>query len=342
MADCCTRAEGGAPGREDACQTDISRFCLVAAQLEIQTHYFISPGASPSATPSSPPTEAPPPWLRRNTARVVGTSRALIDLALDLESRAHLLTHAPQWVLRSVLDASVFLVAVFAHPSWARHAEGAGAVDGQGEGANAGADDDGSLVRRACAAMLRCSVRDADLPHRVSVLLETFWAVRHLMANAPPAMHGPAPSAWPDRLGAGVTFWCLERLRLGLRAAQSSTDRVNRALDLIRRSPPPLLSAPRQVGASRRRTRTQAAHRPHPLAEPSRTNAYSGNDDSTAPSIPPANTTPSGAVAAGADSDAGLQATAQPGSNPFLDVDWSMFMDEFGWTGEDAVLLGLP
>lgn len=31
-----------------------------------------------------------------------------------------------------------------------------------------------------------------------------------------------------------------------------------------------------------------------------------------------------------------------PVTDPFQDVDWSMFMDDFGWTtGEDGVLIGL-
>ncbi|KAL7934450.1 hypothetical protein V8C35DRAFT_300922 [Trichoderma chlorosporum] len=30
-----------------------------------------------------------------------------------------------------------------------------------------------------------------------------------------------------------------------------------------------------------------------------------------------------------------------PASDPFQDVDWSMFMDDFGWTGEDGVLMSL-
>lgn len=169
------------------------------------------------------------------------TSRALVAVAVAVESRAQLLTHAPQWVLRSVVDAAAVIVVVLAHPSSSAE---------QAAGADTDADAD-ALVRQACAAMLRCSVRDSDLPHRGSVLMETFWAVRHLVAAPPPPYpRGPAPSAWPDRLGAGVTFWCLERFRLGLRAAQSSTDRVNKALDLIRMSLPPLFpAAPRHAAA---------------------------------------------------------------------------------------------
>lgn len=28
-------------------------------------------------------------------------------------------------------------------------------------------------------------------------------------------------------------------------------------------------------------------------------------------------------------------------TDPFQDVDWSMFMDDFGWAGEDGVLISL-
>lgn len=29
-------------------------------------------------------------------------------------------------------------------------------------------------------------------------------------------------------------------------------------------------------------------------------------------------------------------------SDPIQDVDWSIFMDDFGWVGDENVLLGLP
>ncbi len=28
--------------------------------------------------------------------------------------------------------------------------------------------------------------------------------------------------------------------------------------------------------------------------------------------------------------------------DPFQEIDWSMFTDDFGWIGDDGVLLGLP
>lgn len=193
-----------APLRDVLTAADISRFCLLAAQLELQTHYFIAP-----------PQAAPSPALRSHAVRAFNTSRALIALALDLEARTRFLTHAPQWALRSNVDAAAVVVAVLHSSS---------APDGVGP------RDADRLAEQACGALLRCSVRDTDLPHRACIIMETFWSVRNLVPQI-----GAAPSAWPDRLGAGVTYWCLEKFKYGLKAAQSSTDRVNKALDLMRK-----------------------------------------------------------------------------------------------------------
>ncbi|PNY23460.1 Uncharacterized protein TCAP_06602 [Tolypocladium capitatum] len=241
--------------------TDISRFCLLAAQLEIQVHYFIAP-----------PQSAPWPSLRSYAVRAFNTSRALIGLGLDLEARSQFLAHAPHWVLRSNIDAAAVVVAVL-HSSAAP------------DGVNP--RDADVLVEQACSTLLRCSVRDTDLPHRGCIIIETFWSVRNLVP-----LIGAAPSAWPDRLGAGVTYWCLEKFKFGLQAAQSSTDRVNKALDLL---------------------------------QPARTTAA-----------------PGGATAAASAAATRHEQVANPGSDPFQEVDWSMFMDGLGWGGDDAVLSGLP
>ncbi|KAJ6444705.1 hypothetical protein O9K51_03101 [Purpureocillium lavendulum] len=258
--------------------TDISRFCLLAAQLEIQSHYFISP-PSQQQQQQQP---APPSTLKANTVRAFNTSRALIALSLDLESRTHFLTHAPQWALRSNVDAAAIIVATLAS-----------AAAPQMDPADADA-----LAQRACGALLRCSVRDTDLPHRACIIMETFWSVRDIV---PPI--GPAPGAWPERLGAGVTYWCLERFKFGLRAAQSSTDRVNKALDVMQ----PRFSTNTAAGAAGPMTAAQA------------------------------NAPATSGVANGA-----LQVPNQGTGDPFQEVDWSMFMDDFGWVGDDGVLLGLP
>ncbi|KAF4591598.1 putative C6 transcription factor (Leu3) [Ophiocordyceps camponoti-floridani] len=170
--------------------TEMSRFILLATRLEIQTYYFTS--ASPSKSPPS----------QTNTMRALNTSRSLITLAnhLDTHPQLHLLKHSPQWTQRALLDASILSTAILhsLHPSTEADAD-----------ANA-------LVRQACAAIRRCSVREADLPHRIAIVLDAFWTVRRFV----PPFAAPAPRAWGSRLAAGVTFWCLEAFRKGLVAAQ--------------------------------------------------------------------------------------------------------------------------
>lgn len=200
-----------------------------------------------------------------------------------------------------------------------------------------------ALAQRACGALLRCSVRDTDLPHRACIIMETFWSVRDLVPQI-----GPAPGAWPERLGAGVTYWCLERFKFGLRAAQSSTDRVNKALDVMRTSPPfPLPPFPPPPPST-------FIHPHHPLFSPaSRVTGkrnfetdfdghaeprFSSNTAAAGPSTAPH----ANAVATSGAANGPVQAPNQGSTDPFQEVDWSMFMDDFGWVGDDGVLLGLP
>jgi hypothetical protein len=91
------------------------------------------------------------------------------------------------------------------------------------------------LVQQACGVVLRASVRDADLPHRASIIMDTFWSIRNLTPS-----FGAAPGAREDRSSAGVTFWCLNKFRTALRDAQNSTDRVNKALEMMRKYNPTL------------------------------------------------------------------------------------------------------
>ncbi|KAH0597141.1 hypothetical protein MHUMG1_05451 [Metarhizium humberi] len=208
--------------------SDISRFCLLAAQLEIQLCYFIWPPNT--AVPS----------IKSHAVRVFNTARSIVAHSLDLETRIQFLTHCPQWAIRTNVDAACIIISIL-------HSD---CSPGMSE------PDADLLVQQACGAVLRASVRDADLAHRASIIMETFWSIRNLVPS-----FGAAPGARPDRASAGVTFWCLGKFRTALRDAQNSTDRVNKALEMM---------------------------------------------------------------------------------HPIQDVDWTMFMDDFGWAGDDAVLLGLP
>ncbi|KHO00779.1 uncharacterized protein MAM_01557 [Metarhizium album ARSEF 1941] len=189
--------------------SDISRFCLLAAQLEIQLCYFIAPPNT--AVPS----------IKSHAVRVFNTARSFVAHSLDLESRTQFLTHAPQWVTRTNIDAACIIVSIL-------HSDCSPVMN---------EPDAQHLVQQACGALLRTSVRDADLAHRVSIITETFWSIRNLVPS-----FGPAPGARPDRSSAGVTFWCLNKFRTALRDARNSTDRVNKTLELMREYRPPLSS----------------------------------------------------------------------------------------------------
>ncbi|EFZ00939.2 Transcription factor, fungi [Metarhizium robertsii ARSEF 23] len=233
--------------------SDISRFCLLAAQLEIQLCYFIWPPNT--AVPS----------IKSHAVRVFNTARSIVAHSLDLETRIQFLTHCPQWALRTNVDAACIIISIL-------HSD---CSPGMSE------PDADLLVQQACGAVLRASVRDADLAHRASIIMETFWSIRNLVPS-----FGAAPGARPDRASAGVTFWCLGKFRTALRDAQNSTDRVNKALEMMQ-----------------------------------------GRCANSTPCTQPNSSQP------------------QPGnlsSDPIQDVDWTMFMDDFGWAGDDAVLLGLP
>jgi hypothetical protein len=71
------------------------------------------------------------------------------------------------------------------------------------------------LVQRAHTAMTACSVRDMDLPARGAAIIEAFWSNRERMARS-----DCAARAWPSRLSAGMTFWCLSRFNQSLRQAK--------------------------------------------------------------------------------------------------------------------------
>ncbi|EFY88941.1 C6 transcription factor (Leu3), putative [Metarhizium acridum CQMa 102] len=227
---------------------------LALPTLEIQLCYFIWPPNT--AVPS----------IKSHAVRVFNTARSIVAHSLDLEARIQFLAHAPHWATRTNIDAACIIISIL-------HSD---CSPGMSE------PDAHLLVQQACGAVLRASVRDADLAHRASITMETFWSIRNLVPS-----FGAAPGARPDRSSAGVTFWCLNKFRTALRDAQNSTDRVNNALEVMQ----------------------------GPCA------SY------TTPSTQPNSSEP------------------QPGNlstDPIQDVDWTMFMDDFGWVGDDAALLGLP
>ncbi|KAH7144011.1 putative C6 transcription factor [Dactylonectria macrodidyma] len=228
--------------------TDCARFMLLLARLEVQNYYFASPP------------DASRPNFHFNALRVYNTSHALLTTALALESNSKFLSHGPHWVYRTVIDASSVLISTLNSTAAPRTITPA---------------DADAIALQIRTAAHSCSVRENDLPSRGAAIIEAFWSIR----NVVPKSLEPA-GAWPERLGAAVTYWCLTRFRDALQEAKKSTEGVNKGLE--------------------------AFHNPS------------------------------------APSDARSETAMNAGQDPFQDVDWTMFMDEFGWGGDGAVFLGPP
>ncbi|TXB99138.1 hypothetical protein FocTR4_00012918 [Fusarium oxysporum f. sp. cubense] len=179
-------------------ETDFSRFIMLVAQLEVQAYYYISP---PDQRPN----------FTLNTLRTYNTSQNLINTALTLESTCQLLTHSPHWVYRALVDASCILLSTLHSTAAPQHLS----------------SSDAEVVAAQVLSLLKtCSVRDNDLPTRGSIILETFWSVRHLL----PKWDIPV-GAWPDRIGAATSYWCLTAFKNALQEAKNITDGTQKGID---------------------------------------------------------------------------------------------------------------
>ncbi|KAM3531538.1 hypothetical protein MY4038_004413 [Beauveria bassiana] len=263
--------------------TDLTYVLSLSALLEIQTFYF-------SANP-----EAPPHTQRINYLRAFNTARSLISTVLEQESRSKFLTHATNQIFRSLIDAACIVTSMLYSTS---------------APPDMSPNDANQLAQHAAAVLHRCSVEESDLPHRIGVIIETFWNIRHLIPRIE-----IGPRAWSDRLGVGMSFWCLELYKRGLRAAQKNSETAaaaNRADELI------------HAHCRKRQNRAQ-----HSTEAPAVENGV------------PTSTTLQSAPMSVSHPNNMLQPMAM-GPDIFQEIDWSMFTDDFGWIGDEGVLLGLP
>lgn len=268
--------------------TEVSRVFRLAAQLEIQLFYFMSPSTitannnnftihtnystvppqpkPPASTPAPAPSSNP--TLQLNALKTFTTARTLIHTVLDLDSRSKFIVHCPAVLCRALTDAANTIVYLL-HSTWGPSPD------------SLSAEEADLLAQQAYTAIMRCSVKEQDIWYRGSVIMETFWSFRRYVPR-----FDTVPPSWVSRGGAGITFACLEKFKNGLLTAQKSTDGVNKCLEIIQ----------------------------------FRTDQSSGTN----------------AVAQDQQMTNNAQVT-----DPFQDVDWSMFMDDFGWAGEDGVLISL-
>ncbi|EXM05195.1 hypothetical protein FOIG_05204 [Fusarium odoratissimum NRRL 54006] len=258
-------------------ETDFSRFIMLVAQLEVQAYYYISP---PDQRPN----------FTLNTLRTYNTSQNLINTALTLESTCQLLTHSPHWVYRALVDASCILLSTLHSTAAPQHLS----------------SSDAEVVAAQVLSLLKtCSVRDNDLPTRGSIILETFWSVRHLL----PKWDIPV-GAWPDRIGAATSYWCLTAFKNALQEAKNITDGTQKGIDAFRKS----TILVRWIGI---------AHMWH--LEQRFPGSNGDNNESN--------------VNANTDIN-GQEQTMDSAIDPLQGIDWSMIIDDFGWIGEGPVFLG--
>lgn len=180
--------------------TDCSRFIILIAQLEVQAYYFVSPPDQRSN-------------FTHNVLRIYNTSQNLINIVHALESTSKLLTHNTQWIYRALIDAGCILLSILHSNASPQHIS----------------ESDADAIAEQVISLLRtCSVRENDLPKRASIILETFWSVRSVL----PKWDIPV-GAYPDRLGAATSYWCLTRFKHALQEAKKSTDSAQRGLDVF-------------------------------------------------------------------------------------------------------------
>ncbi|VZH96890.1 unnamed protein product [Fusarium fujikuroi] len=196
-------------------ETDFSRFIMLVAQLEVQAYYYTS---LPDQRPN----------FNLNTLRTYNTSQNLINTALTLESTCQLLTHSPHWVYRALVDASCILLSTLHSTAAPQHLS----------------TSDAEVVAAQVLSLLKtCSVRDNDLPTRGSIILETFWSVRHLL----PKWDIPV-GAWPDRIGAATSYWCLTAFKNALQEARNITDGTQKGIDAFQQRFPGTINGDNDEG----------------------------------------------------------------------------------------------
>ncbi|KAM0653481.1 hypothetical protein ACHAO3_001541 [Verticillium nonalfalfae] len=177
--------------------TELERFTLLAAQLEVQTYALAPVAATPAAT------------LRANVNRLYGTAQQVVEAAVRLDGEdgdagrtgPRFLVHAPYNIHRTVFDA---VAVVF---------------DALMSGFADGVEDPDAEVRAVLAVVGRCVVREGDLASWVLRLLETCWGVRHRLG----ALEAPVTEC-PRRVGALGAFGCVKRWRRRLDALRTERD----------------------------------------------------------------------------------------------------------------------
>ncbi|KAL6871885.1 hypothetical protein J3F83DRAFT_732961 [Trichoderma novae-zelandiae] len=317
--------------------TEITRVLKLAAQLEMQLFYFMSPSAitpsnnnlttnpttitaattnppppqqpssssSPSPAPAPPQTPSSNPSLHINTLKAFATARSLILTALDLDSRSKFIAHCPGLLCRALADAANTIVYLL-HSHW-------GPVS---DNLNPSPNSPGSSHPNNLA--LNPPPTTTYNPHSSSgsgtaLTPEEAAVLAQQAYTAIMRCSVKEQDLWHRASVIMETFWSFRRYVPKFDAVPPSW--VSRGAAgityaCLERFKNGLLMAQKS---------TDGVDKCLEIIQ-FRTDQASGSN-TVAQHQPMTNNVPA--------------------SDPFQDVDWSMFMDDFGWTGEDGVLMSL-
>jgi len=144
--------------------------------------------------------------LQRNLERTFNTCEGLVKLALELERKCRFLSHAPHYILRSLLLATCSIISYLRSPFPTPSSITVGGAD--------------KVVHEAISALKACSVQPEDLPIRGLNLMEAYWSIKDRLS---PWDTCQLPTAnFKHRLGAGIIYDCLGRWKRGVEWTRAS------------------------------------------------------------------------------------------------------------------------
>ncbi|KAK1238698.1 hypothetical protein MKX07_004274 [Trichoderma sp. CBMAI-0711] len=328
--------------------TEMTRILTLAAQLEMQLFYFMSPSSitpsnnhlttnptstttnppprhpqphtsSSSSTPPPPPPPHPPsptpaqtpssnPSLHINALKAFSTARSLILTALDLDARSKFIAHCPGLLCRALTDAANTIVYLL-HSHW------------------------GPLSSSSSSSSSSDTLNNLDSHHH-----------HHNNNNSPHDTTTTTTSRTTTLTPEEASILAQQSYTAILRCSVKESDIWYRASVILetfwsfRRYVPRFDSVPPSWVSRGGAGITYACLEKFKNGLLTAQKSTDGVDKCLE------------IIQFRADQASGSNTVAQqhqpmtnnvPASDPFQDVDWSMFMDDFGWTGEDGVLMSL-
>jgi transcriptional regulatory protein LEU3 len=184
-------------------------FFQMTTLLDVQTYYFMpAPGVSPEI-------------LERNLLRAYNTSQIVIQQALKLDQATNFLSFAPHFVYRSVLTAICIIMTILL----SQHMKDLSQLSKD------------ATVQDALTALKACSIQEGDLASRGGKILESYWAIQHLL----PRIESPTVdiATFSHRLGTSLAFDCIRRFKRDIEQTRPTADSLRKQTLGTPSKPPP-------------------------------------------------------------------------------------------------------